>query len=486
MKTFSKMIVSLPFLVGLAGLPTISSASETRVEATGGLVTVLPDETSDLNLFLDGNPAGLVLLNSRSRVDLVSQWFDSDQEGPWGSIRRQSFGSDPRLEDDVVRYEGLLLFPSSHWAIQTSGGFASSSGIPAWGSGKPSLSENQYRGFVRAAYASSFGSIGVEILDRQTDLQYASGAYSSTAALTGGSGRQNQLWVKTGVAAAFPSPAPAQDPRWQAGVYFAFPAGSNLTQQTFSLSENGAVPILISQTTTPTLDHSLGAEVIYEVPASLKIDFSAALQNSSADFEQTTSAPTSLFNDQPRFHLSDSQTLNLKGSFRYSLPLKEEQNLKLGGSVGLVWNQTQSLPSGFPNNTPQQQMNILFGLGFEEEKEYTMGLQWKSRSYLSESQISPVLPTTLNPGVNEYQIAFGGEKWLTPTWALRLGLAVEEDDAQKGHLSTMTTSINAGAGWEQVFGRVDFRLRLGQTLDTGNSSNTIGLFNTQLSATIFL
>src|ERR1041385_5073514 len=110
MKTFSRTIVSLLLLVGFGALPTISPASETRVEAAGGLDMVLSDETNDLNLFLDGNPAGLALLNSRSRVDLSGQLSSLNLDGPWGFSRQQNFSSLPRLESPNVRYEGLMFF----------------------------------------------------------------------------------------------------------------------------------------------------------------------------------------------------------------------------------------------------------------------------------------------------------------------------------------------------------------------------------------
>jgi len=86
MKTLFQTLSVPLVLVGFALLPTISPASETRVDSTGGLTTLLDDETDNLSLFLDGNPAGLVLLNTRDRLDVSGELSYLDQEGPWGSM----------------------------------------------------------------------------------------------------------------------------------------------------------------------------------------------------------------------------------------------------------------------------------------------------------------------------------------------------------------------------------------------------------------
>ncbi len=488
MKTFSRISISLLLLVGFGGLSTISQASETRVDAAGGLGTILTDETNDLSLFLDGNPAGLPLLNSRSRVDLSAHWFNFDLEGPWGVNRQQGFNSLSSPGDSPVRYEGLMFFPSSQWGFQISGDISSLRGEPDANFLNDNKTASQYRGLLRAAYALSFGSFGLEMMNTQRDQKFDPGAYTPLLNLSSGSSVENQMLAKAGVAATFPSPAPADDPRWQAGAFFVFPLGVNLQNQGMNFMDGGGASYPVTQTITLTHFNLSQVELLYEVPASLKIRFSASLENTSSDFEQTVPAPSVYFNNQARFHSTDVQSLSLEGSFRYSLFFREDENLKLGGSLGLVLDNTNlfTAPGSAPNPFNQQQLNSVFGIGLEEGKEYTMGVQWKSRSYLPGSQLITGGGSPLNRDHDLYQLSLGGEKWMSAAWALRLGLTLQQDIFNPGNLNTLTTTINVGSGLERVFGRIDLRLSLGQTIDMGNSNNTAGVLGAQLSTTIFL
>jgi len=461
----------------MAAVPSFCPASETRLNAAGGLESVFMDESSDLNLFLNGNPAGLGYLNSRSRLDLSARWLDSDQEGPWGSARLHAWDALAQPEDHPG-YGGAILFPSPHWAFQAAGGFSQTGGTET-----PSL--NQYQGMVRICYALSFGSVGVELLDSQKDLTLISNPWVPASEFLEGERTQNQTLVKTGIAVVFPGVTSPGEPRWQAGAYLALPAGSQSGRQSFSISENSLAPILVSQTTTADLYHASGLEMIYEVPASLKVELSASLLDESSKFEQTTSASTTLF-ENPSLGRLNFQSGNMEGSFRYSLPLDEDQNLKCGGSLGFHWDDNFANYGFSSNSFQQQQLNLLLGLGFEEVKEYTMGLQWKSRRTLAANGDTPPANQAAPTTADFVQLAFGGERWLSPVWALRLGLVLEQDDAFRGGSPTLTTTLHGGAGWEQVLGRLDFGLSLGQSLDTGNSSNTIGFFGAELSATLFL
>src|ERR1019366_384530 len=198
MNRVMRITFCLLLLVGLAGKPTISYASENPVEATGGLTTIMTDETNDLSLFLDGNPAGLALLNTRSRFDLSGQWFYSDQEGPWRSNKQQTWTTIPRVSDNTIRYEGLMLFPTPNWAFQVLGDFLSTQGLPVYLSDTNTLS--QYRGLVRAAYALPFGAIGLEFLKIESDNNYDPGLLNAYTGLSSSSSGQNQMLIKTGIA----------------------------------------------------------------------------------------------------------------------------------------------------------------------------------------------------------------------------------------------------------------------------------------------
>jgi hypothetical protein len=466
------------------------------VDSTGGLTTILTDETDDLNLFLDGNPAGLVLLNTRDRVDASGQWFYQDQEGPWGSNKQQTFTTIPRSTDTAIKYEGLMAFPDPHWAFQVLGDFLSTQGVPAAAYSSDTYTSSQYRAMVRGAYAFSFGAVGFEILDIQSDKSYDPGLYWPASVypyvgLASGNNGQNQFLLKTGFLTTFPGVADSQAPRWQAGGYVVTQLGSSLQNQTLNLFYLNTSPFAVNQVTTTTGYFGWGAELLYELPSEVKIRFSASLVNSDSDFEQTVPFTSILFGNLTKYHASQFGSMDVGGAFKLSLPFSGEERLKLGGSVdGYFYNMDLLRLAGTVyDNSNRQQIATRFGIGIESLKEYTMGVQWRSMTYVkNDNSINPAGTTSsiVDSDYDLYQVAFGGERWLSPTLAFRMGLVLEDDVYSSLSSDTLTTSINLGAGLEQAFGRVDFRFQLGQTADQNNSSNTIGLIEAQLSGTIFL
>src|SRR5581483_2743842 len=113
-------------------IPAVLAASETRVNSTGGLSLVMTDETASVNPFNFGNPAGLSLLPPQSRFDIAAPWFQetaaSDPSGQvqaYGTLSQlgSNFSSDSLLDatNSSFKYQGLILFPTSHWAFQASG-----------------------------------------------------------------------------------------------------------------------------------------------------------------------------------------------------------------------------------------------------------------------------------------------------------------------------------------------------------------------------
>lgn len=486
MKTFSRTALSLLLLGGLSGAPTICSASEARTGATGGLTTLLTDETTDLNLFLDGNPAGLALLSSRDRVDLTGQWTSFDKAGPWGANRRQLFTTLPQTLDDVVRYEGLMVFPFPNWAFQVASDLSSAQGFPVTAFLDGTGNSSRYRALVRGACAVPFGAVGLELLDLQVDERFDTGTYDPSVSVLSGSSSQNQLLLKTGILAAFPNPPEPGAPRWQAGGFFAFQLGPSSKNQSLDLFAAGPVSFTVNQTATSTGYRSAGAELLYEVPSELQVRFSALVTNLGIDLEQSVPSPTLTFNDLAKYHASDLQWAVLKGSFRCVTPGEGEEVLKTGGSLSLDLNNGNFFSPGGTvalSGLDRQSLNILAGVGLESNREYTMGIQWRSRNYLTgQSASGPAGP--LSDGSDLYQMVFGGEKWLSASWAFRMGLTVQED-LYPGGLSTLTTAVNSGAGLEQTFGRADLRVTLGQTTDLRNSSNAIGTIGVQLSSTFF-
>lgn len=491
MKTFSPILLRILLLAGLLLSAFPGLASETRVDATGGLTTILDDETDNLDLFLDGNPAGLVLLNTKDRFDLAGEWSYTDQEGPWGSNKQQVFTTIPRYTDNPIKYEGLMLFPDPHWAVQVAGDTLITQGVPSANYSNETETDSQYRGLVRVAYALPFASLGLEIMDEESDTAYDPGLYNPYVGIASGSAAQNQLFLKSGFITTFPGPTSPEDPRWQVGGYFETQLGSSNLDKNLNVFYSNTSPFTVSQTNTAVDSTDWGAELLYELPSVAKVRFSASMINSDNDFEQSVPFTSAYFGNLVHYHLAQYQSMTVGGAFKLTLPFSDTENLKIGGQLnGFFFNQDILRVGGtVSSNNQREQVGTSFGIGLENPKEYTMGLQWKSMSYTKADDVVDLGGTSSSvsgTGYSYYQLAFGGEKWISSTFAFRLGLVGEIDDYLVTSISALTTTVNAGLGVEETFGRADGRLWLGQSSDLDNQANTIGLIGAEVSTTLFL
>ena len=488
MKPFSRaLLLTLLVLVAWVLGPTRGLASEIRVDSTGGLTTVLLDETDNLDLFLDGNPAGLALLNTRDRFDLASEWAYSDQEGPWGSNKQQILTTVPRYTDTPIKYEGLMLFPAPQWSVQVLSDVFINQGVTVFSNDTETTS--QYRGLIRAAYSLPFGALGLELSDFETDKVYDPGLYNPYVGLSSGSGDLNQLRLKGGFVTTFPAPSSPQEPRWQAGGFFEVFMAPSINNQSLNVFYLNSPAFTDAETTTGDDYINWGAELLYDVPSVLRVRFAVSSTDSDYDFSRQVPSNSAYFASVNEFDSTQFQSMNVTGAFKASIPSSETENFKVGGqATGYFYNQDNLRANGtVSDNKELQQIATAFGVGVESAKEYTMGLQWKSLSYtnVSDNINSPgTLADLANNNYSYYQLAFGGEKWISPTWALRMGLVAEED--YYSSTTTWTTTLNLGTGLEQAFGRVDARFWLGQTGDMNNSANLVGLIGAQLATTLFL
>ncbi|HEY5038804.1 MAG TPA: hypothetical protein VIJ93_07020, partial [bacterium] len=172
-----RALLGLLALVGASLWSTISQASEIRVDSAGGLTTVMTDETNNLDLFLEGNPAGLVLLNTHDRLDLTTQWAYSNTLPVTQGSLQQAFSTIPRLTDaNYIRYSGFMTFPNPQWAFQAAGDFNNLSGQPAYS--YDTFRSTQYRGLVRSAYNAGPFCLGLEVLNVEFDKAYDPGLFN--------------------------------------------------------------------------------------------------------------------------------------------------------------------------------------------------------------------------------------------------------------------------------------------------------------------
>ncbi len=398
-------------------------ASETRVDSAGGLTTVIDDETDNGDLFLDGNPAGLVLLNTPDRFDLALQWsyLNSQPAGP-GALQ-QSFSTDPRLSNtNIIKYQGLMVFPDPHWAFQVAGDFLSLQGQVPSNYFADTFSTSQYRELIRAAYNSGPFAFGLELSNNESDNSYDPGLFTQYVGQSSGANSENKTRVRAGFISTFPENEDKESARWEVGGVFETTIGADNTNFQGERFYLGSPAFNLQQTTSVTQYYFFGPEVYYELPGRLLLKFYSFVTNDYTQLSQNASPPTGTFNDLSTFTDSQYQSMNNVGVFRLTLPLSEKENLKLGGSFQAFLYNIASLGTaeGVNNVENRQQISATLGIGLESPGNYTWGLQFITQSYVHDAQaVSTNLLTTTDYSL--LQAALGGEKWLSPQWALSGG-----------------------------------------------------------------
>lgn len=476
------------FLLILIVYPTITLGSEIRVDSTGGLTTILTDETANLDLFMDGNPAGLILLDTHDRLDLACQWDYSNAQPVTTGSTQKTFSTLPRLSDnDNIHYEGWIAFPKPHWAFQIAEDFNYSQGQPYRFS--DSSTSQQYRSLLRTAYDLGPFCVGLDITNIEQDATYDPGLFDNNVGIRSGNSGQNQTLLKMGVIATFPENPPADAPRWRIGGVWASQVGGNAQNLNAQLYYLGSNPFSVGQVTTYTNDQIFGSEILYEIPHRLMVRITCMVNDTSADFAQTVSQSSVSFVQMGAFPYTNDQSVSLTGAFRSTFPLSGQENLKLGGSLSGYFynedllNENQSVY----DNQNKQWIGSSFGVGLEAIHDYAFGLQFKSQTYLVDKSAATQTTTATLNDYNYYQLALGGEKWLSDTFAYRMGLTAEEDVFRSGPTAqSLNTSIDTGLGIEEVKWAADFKFMAGQIIDVNNSTNTTGYIGAELSGTVFL
>ena len=451
------------------------------------------NETDNTDLFLDGNPAGLLLLDTHDRLDWAGQWaYSNTQPSGFGSTQ-QTFGTAPRFSNDsVIRYEGLMVFPDPHWAFQLAGDFLYPQGQTAGNYSADTFSTRQYRELIRAAYGAGPFSFGLEVSNVEEDNFYDPGLFSASGGTTiiqsSGSNGENKTHVRTGLVASFPDHPEKDEPRWQVGGIFETQLGSDLTQFEGERDVLGAPPFSLQQDTSLTQYYYFGPELRYEVPGRLILKFYSFITNDYTNFSESASPPNANFPDDSPYVSSQFQSMVNFGAFRMTLPAAGSENLKLGGSLTATLTNTNLLgPLGHvTDNQNRQQINGTLGIGLESPGHSLWGLQFSSQNFTHDNEKISAKTLTSND-YDLYQIALGGEKWLSTPFALRAGLVVEEDvyNLNTG-LNTLTTSLTTGFGLQEKRMKLDTKFILGSGFGLNGSGSRTLLLGAEIQGTFFL
>ncbi len=125
-------------------------------------------------------------------------------------------------------------------------------------------------------------------------------------------------------------------------------------------------------------------------------------------------------------------------------------------------------------------------IGMETPGDHTLGLQFTYQSYIYDVQVVATGSTTATD-YDLYQLVLGGEKRLSPQWALRGGLIAEEDIyTQSVNLNSINTSATVGVGYQDKGIRLDNKFLLGPGVSLDNVSHYGLSLGAEIQGTLFL
>jgi hypothetical protein len=485
----------VPWVLGFLSLtvgfatPARVGASETRVDAFGGLTTVVTDETTDLNLFLDGNPAALVLLPAQSRLDLSSQWATSTTPSGAQLLQEQALSTFARLPNKEIGYQGYLGFLTPQWALQATGDLDNLSNQPAF-SDLDRTTQSDSLLLFRTAVNWGPLALGLETRDSQTDQTFSPGFFNNTVGILSGALAQNQWQLKTGLVAHFIEGDSALSARWQVGGFFETNLAPDTQSENLSVYYPSQSPFALQRLFN--LSQNTGAaEVYYENPQSLQLRFSAASSSVQTRFSQTVPFSSADFQTLSAYPLSNQGAVSLDGAAKIRIHLSDV-DLRIGVDLAAAFlNEKLFQPDGtLLESNRQERIQTAWGIGLDAPEDYTVGIQFQSQNGLGGSLNAQALGATGqgDPDSDAYQIALGGEKWISPEWALRIGILNGIDVERFGNRSqTLSSSVVGGVGMREDGFLLDAKLLLGEIFPLNDASipdtSQTGL---ELSGTLFL
>ncbi len=464
-------------------------ASDARVDSMGGLTLVATDEADDINPFTLGNPAGLALLAPQTRFDVGGQWYKEASSDEQFHI----YGTMNELDNDNVKYHGLIAFLNPNWAIQADGDTLHNEGQDDNQTTNVGTND-RIRGLFRSAYNFGPFVLGGSIQPTQSNITFRD--YVLTAApsdeVSGGTGTANTLVGTAGLLLNLVGSSDLKQAHLRIGGDISaqlspsqeidnLPVSNTLTSNTFNLTET-------------TTDHNVltwSPEIYFDSPGTLQAALIGHFSTFNISFEQdSTGAIPSI----PKYNAQTGTAAIGIAVFKMTNPISDSMNFKSGL---LVTAETADTAGFVPAGTANGGVSInawtaQAGVGFDHPQDYTVGVQTNLEQITGNESDSGGVTSTNN--FFDYKIAVGAERWLSKTWALRLGVVYEDAD-NKGTVGQdeflfevgpnseiITTTINAGIGYEDPWLKLDLNLSAGQPSVVNDPSIYANQYGAQLAA----
>ncbi|HUO59009.1 MAG TPA: hypothetical protein VMV05_12605 [bacterium] len=460
--------------------------TEMRVDTAGNLTSVLDDETANLDLFLDGNPAGLAFLATHDRLDLSAQWaLQAPTSGPDSSIDTTV----PRIgNDDPILYEGLMFFPSPDWSFQVAGDLLSSPVVPIFAG--DSLSKGRYRSMVRSAFRVDGLALGLEFFDIQTDRTLRAGQVKGPVNMLSGDSRENELRLRTGAALRVAGGEDKDSPLLDIGAVFATHMAPDVQDMDEKLSIPSFPDFILHQSQTATQFDFFGPELHYEIPGRLVVRFNCFVTETTTGYDQRVSATSAAYpNASAQWSVRD-ENIDSMGAFHLVLPLESGENLRLGGNLEVVsdysinLNQAQFVYAD--QNT--QHLNGRIGIGLENPGRSTWGVQFTNRNFVDNSQTGlGGTADTADSDFEYFKFVFGGEQEVAGDLFLRASLSAEFDNyGGTPDTRLWVPLLTFGPGLVEKSFKLDMKCYLGETLDRSSGALQSFLAGIGLAGSFFL
>ncbi|HVZ80174.1 MAG TPA: hypothetical protein VHE12_05145 [bacterium] len=491
MRKFSYLSFALTFLLAGASPPR-TFASETRVNAVGGLNLVLDDETADLSPFNLGNPAGLALLPSQSRFD-ASGALSLDTPASDAAAQVETYGTFSHIGSNFpasnllsnsaspFTYQGLLLFPAKDRAVQLSGDLLHTTHQTDSGAYDTSADRVRGTGRMAADLDPLVLGTGIDAAQVQKSLTNLYGPGPDGQA-------DSSLLVSTsGLLLDLPLDRSKEPSRLRIGGLFGTQIAPSQQKETIT-GNSGGTPVDLTVTISVPTYLNFGPDLYLMVPGSFQACLLTRVTHTELDY-QLDSGSGLLIPSIAEYHLETDDSLAVFGGIKGKFPLPGSLRQKLTlnmGAYSLVGSARakQTDPAGAEVQTTDES-DVQFGLGagLENADEFTLGFQaaldTRSGSY------APVSGTGYSLDYLAYTFGLGGEKWLNEHWALRGGLNFEDDyngggeDVVKVHYKVppgtriVATTLTMGASFKQGAFRWDLAFWMGQpsTYDSPNPND---------------